>query len=80
MSQNFWNQYYAQDYTGIPLATSSSQRNLISCEGDTLRFSIPRTPSSSSDTCYIGEIFWDANYIYVAVANNQLKRVALSSF
>ena len=27
-----------------------------------------------------GEIFWDADYIYVATANNVVKRAALSSF
>jgi hypothetical protein len=27
-----------------------------------------------------GSIFWDENYLYVATANNQIKRVALSVF
>lgn len=27
-----------------------------------------------------GSIFWDSNYLYVATANNQIKRVALSVF
>lgn len=27
-----------------------------------------------------GSIFWDDNYLYVATANNQIKRVALSVF
>jgi|DEB0MinimDraft_3_1074331.scaffolds.fasta_scaffold08760_4 hypothetical protein len=27
-----------------------------------------------------GSIFWDSDYLYVAVANNQIKRVALSAF
>ena len=27
-----------------------------------------------------GSIFWDDNYLYVATANNQIKRVALSTF
>jgi len=38
------------------------------------------TPASSTITTAVGNIFIDANYIYVATANNQLKRVALSTF
>lgn len=38
------------------------------------------TPSSSGEVVAIGKLWFDANYLYVAVANNTLKRVALSSF
>lgn len=37
------------------------------------------TPSNTSSAS-AGEIRWDSNYIYVAVANNSWKRVSLSSF
>lgn len=38
------------------------------------------TPSNSGITAVPGKIWADSNYIYVAVANNTIKRVALSSF
>jgi hypothetical protein len=37
-------------------------------------------PANSTITVKAGSIFFDANYIYVAVADDTLKRVALSSF
>ncbi len=38
------------------------------------------TPTNSTINCVQGTIRWDADYLYVATANNTLKRVALSSF
>ena len=39
-----------------------------------------RTPANSTITVTQGTFFWDADYLYIATANNELKRVALSSF
>ena len=39
-----------------------------------------QTPANSGITVTGGTLFYDSNYIYIAVANNTLKRVALSSF
>lgn len=38
------------------------------------------TPSNSTINAVSGSIFIDSSYLYVAVANNELKRVALQSF
>lgn len=38
------------------------------------------TPTSSSASCTKGKISFDSNYLYVAIANNTIKRIALSSF
>lgn len=38
------------------------------------------TPANSTVTVVKGTIYYDSNYLYVATANNTLKRVALSSF
>jgi hypothetical protein len=39
------------------------------------------TPASSAAMAVLsGRIMWDANYLYIAVANNVLKRVELTSF
>lgn len=38
------------------------------------------TPANSTPTIKQGTIFFDSSYLYVATANNTLKRVALGSF
>lgn len=38
------------------------------------------TPANSTITISQGRMFFDENYLYIAVANNSLKRIALSSF
>lgn len=38
------------------------------------------TPANSTITVAQGTIWYDANYIYCATANNTLKRVALTAF
>jgi hypothetical protein len=39
-----------------------------------------QTPGSNSDVVYGGSVWWDANYLYVAIANNTIKRVPLETF
>lgn len=43
-------------------------------------FKYSTTPANSTITVSRGTIFYDTNYLYIAVANNTLKRIALSSF
>lgn len=38
------------------------------------------TPANSTITSTGGTFWYDSNYLYIAVANNVVKRVALSSF
>ncbi len=40
----------------------------------------PHTPTSSSDTGTTGQIAWDSNFIYIAVAPNTWKRSPLSTW
>jgi len=37
-------------------------------------------PTSATDTGSVGQIVWDANYIYVCVATDTWKRVAIASW
>lgn len=39
-----------------------------------------QTPANSSFTSKAGQLFADADYLYIAVANNTLKRIAFTSF
>ncbi len=45
-----------------------------------LHISYNSTPSSSTDSVNEGKIWFDEDYIYLATANNNIKRVALTSF
>jgi hypothetical protein len=60
-----------------PLVTGNNKLVVI---GDTVGITTPRTPATSTAACYQGEISWDANYVYVCVANNTWKRTALSTW
>lgn len=41
---------------------------------------VTTTPANSTIVVKAGTLLYDTNYLYVAVSNNVLKRVALSSF
>ena len=49
-------------------------------QSDSIAVSNSKTPSSASDTGQAGQICWDTNYLYVCVALNTWKRIALSSW
>jgi hypothetical protein len=65
-------------FSNTPVDFIVSNTNVLSTNNFIVRNKA--TPVSSSDTVTAGKIWWDANYIYVAVANNTIKRAALSSF
>jgi len=52
----------------------------LDINSDSIRLRSSNTPSSASDFGHQGEIRWDANYIYICVATDTWKRVALSSW
>lgn len=62
---------------GIGTATPTA---LLDINGNTIRLRAAKTPASSSDTGNTGDIAWDNDYIYVCVATNTWKRVAISSW
>ena len=45
-----------------------------------LRIVNQTTPANSTSNALVGTMWFDTNYIYVAVANNTIKRVSLGSF
>lgn len=59
------------------LFTNTANLNVVS---NTLIITKSSTPSNSTPTVTKGTIWFDSTYLYVAVANNQVKRVLLSSF
>ena len=54
-------------------------QDIIEADGG-LQLASGTAPSSATDTGLAGEIRWDANYIYVCVATNTWKRVAISTW
>jgi hypothetical protein len=68
------------DPAGTPSSRKLSVKNLFG--NSTVNVAITSiSPSNSTMTAVkAGSIFYDSSYIYIAVANNVIKRVALSSF
>jgi len=52
----------------------------LDIDSDSMRLRNSNTPSSATDFGHQGEIRWDANYIYICVATDTWKRVALSTW
>jgi len=52
----------------------------LATTGDKISIQTSQTPASSSASGTAGDIAWDSSYIYVCVAANSWKRVALSTF
>jgi len=69
------------DGTNIGASTPGAGTfNALATTGDNIRIDTSQTPASSSASGTKGEIAYDTNYIYVCVATNTWKRVALSTF
>jgi hypothetical protein len=69
------------DGTNIGAATPGAGTfSALATTSDHVRIDTPQTPASSSASGTTGEIAWDTSYIYVCVATNTWKRVALSTF
>lgn len=48
--------------------------------GDTVRVPVERTIAAATDTGVKGDICWDSSYVYVCVATDTWKRVAISTW
>lgn len=63
----------------MSLWTAATARIVIDKDGN-VRFPHTHTPSSASDTGVTGTISWDADYIYICIATNTWKRVAIATW
>ena len=59
-------------------ATSPTEK--LDINGDAIRVRMPQTPASANSAGEAGTICWDSSYVYICVAENTWKRVALSSW
>ena len=65
--------------TATAVATFNSNGN-FGITGNTLNVPVSRTITLSGDTGTTGDICWDSLYIYVCIAANTWKRVAISTW
>lgn len=63
----------------VGIGTNSPQ-NLLDINSDILRLRTAKTPASAGATGLAGQICWDTNYLYICVATNTWKRIALSTW
>ena len=59
---------------------TSSPTEALDIDSNSIRLRQDLTPSSASDTGSAGQIAWDPNYIYVCVATDTWKRVAIGTW
>lgn len=62
---------------GIGTASPSA---LLDINSDIIRIRTAKTPATATDAGNTGDIAWDADYIYVCVATNTWKRVAIATW
>jgi len=67
----------ASGNVGIGTTTPTEKLDIVS---DKIRLRTPNTPASATSAGAVGEICWDANYIYVCVSTNTWKRTAISTW
>jgi hypothetical protein len=53
---------------------------VVDVNSDHIRIRGSKTPASASDNGNTGDICWDSDYIYVCIAPNTWKRVAIASW
>ena len=68
------------DPTGTPITKYVTVGNLLGNAAANVTIYNTSTPANSTITVKKGTLMFDSSYLYVATANNTLKRVALSSF
>jgi len=59
---------------------TTSPTAMLDVNSDIIRLSTSKTPATSGASGNQGDICWDSNYIYVCVASNTWKRVAISTW
>lgn len=76
----FANIAYSATFKANVTFTANNQANIAHAKIANLTIGDSFTPSTSGDTAQAGKIWYDNNYLYIAVAGNVIKRVALTSF
>lgn len=75
-----WNTGIAIDDLGNVGINTTTPTTLFDVSGDKIRVRSAKTPASASAAGNAGEICWDGSYIYICVATNTWKRVAIATW
>jgi hypothetical protein len=74
-------------YTGPTITTATGTVRMtidsagaVMITGDTFIVATAKTPASAADAGTTGHIAWDSDFIYVCVAANTWKRVAIATW
>ena len=59
---------------------TSAPTELLDVAGDSIRIRTAQTPASATATGTVGQIAWDASYIYVCISTDVWKRSAISTW
>lgn len=59
---------------------SAASNNIVLNTDGTIRLPVTKTPASAAATGTAGDWAYDSNYIYVCVATNTWKRVAIATW
>jgi hypothetical protein len=74
-------QSYFAGNVGIGTASPTISSGVgLHLSGSTLRLGTARTPASSTATGNQGEVCWDSSYLYVCIATNTWRRIALTTW
>ena len=66
--------------TGLVGILTDSPTRALDINSDSMRLRTAKTPASAGADGDQGQIAWDADYIYICVATNTWKRVAISTW
>lgn len=66
--------------TGIGFGTAGDATQLVDINSDSLRLRTAKTPATAAATGTQGQFCWDNGFLYVCVATNTWKRVAIATW
>lgn len=73
-------QWYCPTNSRATLFSHGAFADIFTIYADTLRLHNSKTPASAGASGEVGQIGWDANYLYVCTATNTWKRVAIATW
>ena len=62
------------------ITANTTVKGNLTVTTDKIRIRTAKTPSSNTDSEGQGSIYWDSNYLYIAVGNAHIKRISLEVF
>jgi hypothetical protein len=77
---NSANTFLTINGTGMLGIKTSIPSSALDIGGDSMRLRLSKTPTSATETCEQGTIAWDADAIYICVAQDQWKKSALTTW